>query len=72
MLWTTTTSADVDSSPAVAGGVVYVGSDKGNVYALDAVSGAKKWAYPLATDSSATVADGVVYVSVFAFHLPGT
>ena len=33
------------SSPAVANGVVYVGSDDGNVYALNATTGAKLWSY---------------------------
>jgi outer membrane protein assembly factor BamB len=33
------------SSPAVSGGVVYVGSDDGKVYALDASTGAFKWSY---------------------------
>jgi serine/threonine-protein kinase len=47
------------------------------VYALDAATGAKKWAYPIGgMDSSAAVTDGVVYVGalggVYAFHLPGT
>jgi eukaryotic-like serine/threonine-protein kinase len=48
------------------------------VYALDATTGAKKWAYPIGgMDSSPAVADGVVYVGalggdVYAFHLPGT
>ena len=35
----------VHSSPAVANGVVYVGSDDGNVYALNASTGAKLWSY---------------------------
>ena len=34
-----------DSSPAVANGVVYVGSDDGNVYALNAATGAELWSY---------------------------
>ena len=78
--WTYRTNGRIYSSPTVADGVVYIGSDPlngsnpGNVYALDAVSGAKKWAYPIGgMDSSAAVADGVVYVGgVYAFHLPGT
>ena len=53
------------SSPAVVNGVVYVGSDDGNVYALNASTGAKLWSS--ATEqpvySSPAVADGVVYVS---------
>ena len=35
----------MESSPAVANGVVYVGSDDGNVYALNASTGAKLWSY---------------------------
>ena len=35
----------VDSSPAVAGGTVYVGSHDGKVYALDAATGHLRWSY---------------------------
>jgi outer membrane protein assembly factor BamB len=40
-----TTGFFVESSPAVANGVVYVGSDDDNVYALNARTGAKLWSY---------------------------
>ena len=52
------------SSPAVVDGVVYVGSDDGNVYALNASSGAKLWNYTTGGDvySSPAVVGGVVYV----------
>jgi outer membrane protein assembly factor BamB len=33
----------VESSPAVADGVVYVGSDDTNLYAFDATTGALRW-----------------------------
>ena len=33
-LWSYTTGSDVDSSPAVAEGVVYVGSNDHNLYAF--------------------------------------
>jgi outer membrane protein assembly factor BamB len=36
--WRYTTGSNVDSSPAAAGGTIYVGSDDGTVYALDAGS----------------------------------
>jgi hypothetical protein len=36
----------VYSSPAVTNGVVYVGSNDGNLYALYASTGAKLWATP--------------------------
>jgi hypothetical protein len=48
------------STPAVAGGVVYVGSHTGNLYALDAATGALKWQAALGGEiaSSPAVADG--------------
>ena len=39
-LWTYTTGGAVESSPVVVDGIVYVGSDDGYVYALNAYSGA--------------------------------
>ena len=59
------TPAGGRSSPAVANGVVYVGSDDNNVYALNARTGAKLWSYASgnAVDSAPSVANGVVYVS---------
>ena len=52
------------SSPAVANGVVYIGSDDNNVYALNASTGAKLWSYTTdgEVNSSPAVANGVVYV----------
>ena len=43
--WSYATVDYVYSSPAVANGVVYVGSEDGNVYALNASTGAKLWSY---------------------------
>ena len=42
-LWTFTTGGAVESSPAVVNGIVYVGSDDGCVYALNAANGALIW-----------------------------
>jgi outer membrane protein assembly factor BamB len=52
------------STPAVAAGVVYAGSHTGNLYALDAATGALKWQAALGGEiaSSPAVADGLVYV----------
>jgi outer membrane protein assembly factor BamB len=63
-LWSYTSGSYVDSSPAVANGVVYVGSQDGNVYALNADTGAKLWNYTTGSYvySSPAVANGVVYV----------
>src|SRR5690349_16595963 len=43
--WTYTTGGAIESSPAVAGGVVYVGSHDNNLYAFDAKTGKKLWSY---------------------------
>ncbi len=63
----------------MANGVVYVGSNDDNVYALNAGTGALLWKYTTRGQidfSSPSVANGVVYVAsldgnVYAFHLPG-
>jgi outer membrane protein assembly factor BamB len=54
----------VYSSPAVANGVVYVGSWDYNIYALNARTGALLWKYTTGNqvNSSPAVANGVVYV----------
>jgi outer membrane protein assembly factor BamB len=62
-IWNYTTGAFVESSPAVAYGIVYIGSDDGNFYALNATSGAKIWNYTTSGGmSSPAVAGDVVYV----------
>jgi outer membrane protein assembly factor BamB len=38
-LWSYTTGGPVESSPAVANGVVYVGSDDNNIYAFAPLTG---------------------------------
>jgi outer membrane protein assembly factor BamB len=64
LLWTFQTGNMTESSPAVANGVVYVGADDSNLYALDGKTGAKLWSARLEhyVDSPA-VANGVVYVA---------
>src|SRR5258705_11997342 len=54
----------VDSSPAVASGVVYVGSDDNYLYSLDAITGQILW-HTLtggAIDSSPTIVNDIIYV----------
>jgi len=48
----------------VVNGVVYIGSDDNNVYALNATTGALLWSYETngEVESSPVVANGVVYV----------
>jgi outer membrane protein assembly factor BamB len=63
-LWSFKAAGAVDSSPAISNGVVYVGSDDGNLYALDASTGVEVWRYDTGgpVGSSPTLANGLVYV----------
>ena len=63
LIWETTTGGGVISSPAVANGIVYVGSNDHKLYALNATTGKKIWTYT--TDGevgSPVVKYGVVYI----------
>jgi eukaryotic-like serine/threonine-protein kinase len=66
LLWSYATGNYVESSPAVAKGVVYVGSADTNVYALNAKTGALLWSYATGIGAlpAAAVANGVVYVGL--------
>ncbi len=64
--WRFDAGSGVRSSPIVAGGVVYVGTSAGVVYAIDAASGAARWSVsldasvggaPLVTDDFVVVVD---------------
>jgi outer membrane protein assembly factor BamB len=66
LAWVAATGGAVSSSPAVAGGAVYAGSNDGKLYAFDAATGAPKagWTNPSTGGgiiSSPAVAGGVVY-----------
>ncbi len=50
-LWRFTTSGPVTGTPAIADGIVYIGSYDGSLYALDAGTGKRRWAY--ATEAKA-------------------
>jgi uncharacterized repeat protein (TIGR01451 family) len=67
--WTYATGAFVESSPAVVSGVVYIGSDDGNLYALNASTGQKLWSFSTGSGQSIldapAVADGVVYIGSY-------
>jgi outer membrane protein assembly factor BamB len=65
--WSYTDGNQVTSSPAVADGMVYVGSDYPgqNIYAVNAKTGARVWSYTPGAGvfhSSPAVANGVVYI----------
>ena len=61
--WQFATGAAIHSSPAVADGIVYVGSQDSRLYALDAETGRELWSFAAESwvESSPAVADGVVY-----------
>jgi outer membrane protein assembly factor BamB/HEAT repeat protein len=62
--WTYTADADVYSSPAVVDELVYIGTTKGDVVALNAATGSVQWTATIATEltASPTVVGGVVYI----------
>ncbi|HUO15849.1 MAG TPA: PQQ-binding-like beta-propeller repeat protein [Verrucomicrobiae bacterium] len=70
LLWQFQTGGPV-SSPAVADGVVYIGSFDGNVYAVDAFGGYLHWKYTTGgpVTSSPAVANGVLYIGSFDGNL---
>jgi outer membrane protein assembly factor BamB len=65
--WSFHTNSEVVSSPAIVGGVVYVGSNDGNLYAIDESSGKLHWKFETgsAIPSSPAVAAGIVYFASY-------
>jgi outer membrane protein assembly factor BamB len=63
LAWKFTTEGSVISSPSVANGIVYVGSQDKNIYALGAWSGNLIWKFTTqhAIESSPAVSSGKVY-----------
>jgi len=61
--WTAKTGNTINSSPAVANGIVYLGSDDHKLYAFNATNGTLLWAVSAGDRvySSPTVSKGVVY-----------
>ena len=77
MIWSVSSGDVIHSSPTVANGVVYVGSQDSKLYALNTSTGRILWTYTAGNviDSSPTIANGIVYVGswngkLYAFHLP--
>ena len=72
LLWTYELGDIVESSAAIAGGVVYVGGGNGDLVALDLASGKLRWKYVtgnLIGESSPAVGAGAVYVGDLAGFL---
>ncbi len=65
---------DIVGSPVVAGGILYVGSADGNLYAIDTATGKLAWDLPLYESgdgiwATPLVDDGVVYIGSFDHKL---
>lgn len=62
--WTFTTRARVESSPAIAGGRVFVGSNDGRFYVLALATGAKLWEFNAGAPLSASpaIASGKIVI----------
>jgi outer membrane protein assembly factor BamB len=67
LLWNFTTMQGVVSSPAVANGYVFVGSNEGAVYCLNSSNGELVWYYPTgsAVASSPAIDNGRVYIGSY-------
>ena len=68
--WANATGGSIESSPTVAGGVVYIGCVCGYMYALDTATGRKKWTYPTGSQVGdvPAVVGGVVYFGTAESH----
>jgi len=74
--WKHQTGGWVISSPVLAEGSVYVGSDDGKLYAFDAANGTVRWTFqtPAPVRSSVAVADETIYFGSYdgAFYAVNT
>jgi eukaryotic-like serine/threonine-protein kinase len=63
-VWTFATSARVESSPAIAGGRVFVGSNDGRFYVLNLTNGSKLWEFNAGGPLSASpaIANGRIVI----------
>ncbi len=64
-LWTYEAGDSIESSAAIVGGTVFVGSQKGELVALNLDNGAVYWKYPTGApigESSPAYSNGVVYI----------
>jgi len=62
--WNITTGGAVGSSPVISGDKLYIGSNDGKIYAVNASNGWPVWNVTIGTniESTPAVADGIVYI----------
>ena len=65
ILWTFKAKDSIESAPAVARGVVYVGEMQDHLYALDLVTGKEKWRYRTGKDAGFKASPSVKGDTVF-------
>jgi outer membrane protein assembly factor BamB len=65
LLWQFQVPGEASRSPAIAGGVAYIGGGDGLLYALDAMTGDERWHFEAgeAAEITPTVAEGIVYLN---------
>ena len=66
--WTFTPDGGLSTAPIVAGGLVFVGSSQGNLYAVDVATGAQEWTANIGASSadppSLSASNGTLVVSI--------
>ncbi|VVB96457.1 Outer membrane protein assembly factor BamB [uncultured archaeon] len=66
LLWKFKTGGAGISAPVVNDGILFVGSDDKNIYAIDEITGKLKWSYPtLGNVYTPTAKDGMVFAASF-------
>jgi outer membrane protein assembly factor BamB len=65
LIWSVKAAGPIQFNPVLAKGILYVGSDDGHLYALEAATGAKRWAFDagVAVRGSAVVEAGLIAVT---------
>src|SRR5688572_26719107 len=70
VLWTYDAGDAIESSAAIADGMVFVGSQTGELHAVNLADGSPRWKYKASADgigeSSPAVSDGLVFVGDLA------
>ena len=71
--WSFRTGGEIESSPAISGGTVYVGSKDGKLYAINRKAGQKVWEYTIGAwiNSSPAVSGNMVIVGAYDGNVYG-